>query len=85
MDNFRNTFRSPIGEHQMNNPDCAEKFNVNFSLVLNMLHSSFLLKVLEIVHILFGRTSLFKQDMPAKTEYYFGIVSNIIVFFPISS
>ena len=47
VDNFRNTYKSSMAEHLINNHDCAEKFSADFFLVLSNSHSSFHLKVLE--------------------------------------
>ena len=54
VDNLRNTYGYSIGKHLINNHDCAEKFSMDFFLVLSKSHSSFHLKVLETIHILFS-------------------------------
>ena len=59
-DNLRNTYGFSIAEQLINNRDCTEKFSVDFFSVLSKQHSSFHLKVLETIHILSGRLSLFK-------------------------
>ena len=74
MDNLRNIYESSIAEHLINNCGCAEKFRVDLFSVLSKSHSSFHLKVLEIIHILTGRQSLSKQR-----EYLLGL--NIILIY----
>ena len=61
IDNLKNTYRSLIAEHLINNRDCAVNSSADMFSILSKSHSSYHLKELETIYILSSRLSLCKQ------------------------
>ena len=60
-DILRNTYGPSIGEHLINNRNCANSFSVDWFSVESKSHSLYHLKILETLYILTNKPALCKQ------------------------